>query len=169
METMKTIEYRDIVDRTGWDSGPWDKEPDKVQWQDPDTGMPCLAVRNGHIGNWCGYVGVAESHPFFGLDDSDEKIDVQVHGGLIFSGFCAENDKEHGICHRPDPGEPDRVWWFGFDCCHAFDLAPGLTATIRKCGIDRFGIPGDKYRSLSYVKRECAELAKQLSVASSVL
>jgi hypothetical protein len=34
---------------------------------DEATGLPCLAVRpNPEImGNWCGYVGVDQSHPFF--------------------------------------------------------------------------------------------------------
>jgi len=161
---MKTIEYRDIVNRTGWDSGPWDTEPDKVQWPDPLTGMPCLAVRQFSNGNWCGYVGVPEGHPFFGLDDTNDKLcNIEVHGGLTFSGPCREHNKEHGICHRPDPGEPDHVWWFGFDCCHALDLAPGMVATIKKYGTGTGEFPGDKYRDLAYVKSECAELAKQLA------
>lgn len=164
---MKTIEYRNIVNRTDWDPGPWDSEPDKVQWQDPETGLPCLAVRNYQMGNWCGYVGVDENHPWYEVDDRDDRLDVSVHGGLTFSGFCAENDKEHGICHRPDPGEPDHVWWFGFDCCHAFDLAPGLVATIKTYG--HRGFPGDVYRDLSYVKSECADLAKQLRATPRVL
>jgi hypothetical protein len=158
---MKTIEYRDIVDRSGWDSGQWDTEPDKVQWQDPRSGLPCLAVRS-LMGNWCGYVGVAENHPFFGLHFYDEKIDVSVHGGLTFCGACREHDKEHGICHKPDPGEPDHVWWLGFDCAHAFDLAPGLVATIKKCGAGTGKFPRDVYRNLAYVKRECAKLGSQL-------
>jgi hypothetical protein len=165
---MKMIEYRDTVDRTGWDSGPWDSEPDKVQWQDPRTGMPCLAVRNHHTGNWCGYAGVGHDHPFFGVDYDDEKVEVTVHGGLTFSSFCRENNKEHGICHRPDPGEPDRVWWLGFDCCHAGDLAPGLVATIKKCGAGDGMFPDDRYRNLRYVKRECAKLAKQLTLAEAL-
>jgi hypothetical protein len=154
---MKTIEYRDIVDRSDWLSGPWDAEPDKVQWQDPDTGMPCLAVRN-KMGFWCGYVGVTQGHPFFGAGYDDEKVDVRVHGGLTFSSFCTENDKEHGVCHRPDPGEPDHVWWLGFDCCHAFDLAPGVVAVLKNNGAST-----DVYRNLRYVKRECRKLAKQLA------
>jgi len=166
---MKTIEYRDIVDRDDWDSGPWDNEPDKVQWQDPETGMPCLAVRNRFTGNWCGYVGVAPSHPWFGLDYDDQKIvEVSVHGGLTFAGLCAEDDKEHGICHKPEPGEPTHVWWFGFDCAHAFDLAPGMVASLKKYKeaeeqeriLAHFR--SDSYRDLAYVKQECAQLAKQL-------
>jgi hypothetical protein len=165
---MKTIEYRDIVDRSGWDRGPWDGEPDKVQWQDRRTGMPCLAVRN-KMGNWCGYVGVTQDHPFFGLGYDDEKVDVQVHGGLTFSDSCSENDKEHGICHRPDPGEPDHVWWLGFDCGHAFDLSPRLVATtLKKCGTWLGHFPADVYRDLRYVKRECGRLAKQLTLAGAL-
>ena len=156
---MKTIEYRDIVDRSDWDSGPWQGEPDKVQWQDPDTGLPCLAVRST-TGSWCGYVGTPQDHPFFGLDYDDEKIDVEVHGGLTFSGFCAKDDKEHGICHRPDPGEPDKVWWLGFDCSHAGDLTPGLAATLKKYGAPSF--PGVIYRDLVYLKSQVAKLALQL-------
>lgn len=152
---MKTIEYRDIVDRSGWDSGPWDGEPDKVQWQDRRTGMPCLAVRN-RTGGWCGYVGVTQGHPFFELDYDDKKVDVRVHGGLTFCGACSPDDKEHGICHRPDPGEPDHVWWLGFDCLHAGDLVP-MVATL-----------GDVYRDLRYVKGECAKLAKQLTLAEAL-
>lgn len=43
------------VDRTGWGSGPWDNEPDRLEWKDEKTSMPCLMVRND-MGNWCGYV-----------------------------------------------------------------------------------------------------------------
>jgi hypothetical protein len=25
------------------------------------------------------------------------------------------------------------VWWFGFDCGHAFDFAPGMEARMRAC------------------------------------
>jgi len=28
---MKYIEYHNLVDREGWDQGPWDSEPDKIQ------------------------------------------------------------------------------------------------------------------------------------------
>ncbi len=63
-ENMKTLEYK-FVNKSTWGDGPWQNEPDKVQWTDQDTRLPCLAVRNGRIGNWCGYVGVSNDHPFF--------------------------------------------------------------------------------------------------------
>lgn len=35
---------------------------------------------------------------------------LAVHGGLTYSDRCHDD-----ICHVPAPGEPDDVWWFGFD------------------------------------------------------
>jgi hypothetical protein len=45
-------------------SGDWMGEPDKAQWPDPSTGLPCLAVRN-RFGVWCGYVGVSPGHRYY--------------------------------------------------------------------------------------------------------
>ena len=155
---METREYQ-FIDKSEWDRGPWDDEPDKIQWQDPATGLPCLARRNEVTGNWCGYVGVAEGHPYF--ERGYDKLDVTCHGGLTFSDHCRENNKEHGICHVPAPGEPDNVWWLGFDCCHAYDYSPGLAVTIKKAGGSIS--TGDVYRTLRYVKEQCAQLAQQLA------
>jgi hypothetical protein len=38
---MKAIEYL-FLDKSEWGAGPWQIEPDKVQWQDNETGLPCL-------------------------------------------------------------------------------------------------------------------------------
>ena len=57
---METIEYR-TMDKSVWGPGPWQNEPDKRQWQDEATGLPCLIVRNS-MGALCGYVGVSEGH-----------------------------------------------------------------------------------------------------------
>ncbi len=71
---------------------------------------------------------------------------------MTFSDFCSR--EEHGICHIVEHGENDRVWWFGFDCCHSGDFSPGLTFTL---------FPNDtSYRDLNYVKEQCRNLAKQL-------
>ena len=87
---MQTIEYR-FIDKSSWGAGPWDSEPDKVQWPDPATALPCLAVRN-LAGCWCGYVGVPQAHPWFGKEY--DTVDLDCHGGLTFSAFCAEDDKD---------------------------------------------------------------------------
>lgn len=103
---MQTIEYR-TVDKSTWGRGPWADEPDKIQYQDEATGLPCLIVRSP-VGALCGYVGVPEGHPWFGIaynertdrapetDDHDWSAErpesvIDVHGGLTFSGFCNRN------------------------------------------------------------------------------
>lgn len=171
---METRE-ESFIDKSGWGGGPWHGEPDKIQWTDEATGLPCLIVRNGG-GALCGYVGVAEGHPFFGVEyngcagkscgesycDHAPDHAVEVHGGLTFSGFCQEG--EHGICHVPAPGEPERVWWLGFDCGHFFDASPAYDA---RCG-DAYIFNGrDRtYRTVDYVRDECARLAAQLKARS---
>src|SRR6266496_32796 len=100
---METKEYK--IDRTGWPAGPWDNEPDRLEWRDKATGFPCLIVRN-RMGGLCGYVGVPTKHPFHGKNY--DSVNISVHGGLTYSGACAGH-----ICHIPKPGETDDVWWLG--------------------------------------------------------
>lgn len=159
----ETIEYRDVVDKSSWARGPWDFEPDKVQWQDPATGLPCLIVR-GPSGALCGYVGVSAGHPLFGK--AYDETELSAHGGLTFSNMCQEGMSEaSGICHKPAAGEPDHVYWFGFDCAHAGDLTPGTDAALARFG-SRFHIPGNTYKSLEYVQAQCLDLARQLKEKS---
>ena len=154
--------YSGVVDRTGWPSGPWDGEPDKVQWTDAATGLPCVAVRHHMSGNWCGYVGVANDHPAYEKDCAD--IGVAVHGGgLTFADRCQEGPEAEAICHVPEPGQSDDVWWAGFDCHHAWDLAPGAVARWTKMGMFPALDAGEVYRDLAYVRAECASLAEQLA------
>jgi len=165
---MKNLEYR-FTDKSDWGDGPWQNEPDKIQWLDEATGLPCLIVR-GPQGSLCGYVGVSEGHPSFQSRISD--VDVEVHGGLTFADFCSTDPRhEQGICHVVEPGENDRVWWLGFDCAHAWDLSPGMNARMRDIRL-RIPDPHDRqevYRDIEYVKQQTRELAAQLknSVAHS--
>lgn len=201
---MKTQEWK-TVDKSTWGNGPWQDEPDKRQWKDEATGLPCLIVR-GPSGALCGYVGVAEGHSHFGKDY--DNAPVEVHGGLTFASKCAdmspaayakglervkttaEEAKRHpkgdaaewlkewaphlgtyeawreqsekaNICHIPGPGEPDHVWWFGFDCAHYQDTTPASDARSRTYGgnYERDGV----YRDVAYVTAECTSLAKQLA------
>lgn len=164
---METKEWR-FIDKSKWKRGEWDQEPDKMQWQDPATGLPCLIVRGPH-GGLCGYVGITKGHRFFGIrysqcasncpdncyQHSPEAV-CEVHGGLTFSDMCSEN-REHGICHVPDPGETDHVWWLGFDCAHSGDLSPSYS----QYGLTAFEY--GSYKNIEYVKNECASLAQQLN------
>lgn len=222
---MEAIEYR-TVDKSEWGPGEWQDEPDKVQWKDEATGLPCLIVRNWS-GALCGYAGVSEGHPLFAKDysatlphecdgscsaeydyhryDASPAGMVSVHGGLTFSGFCFDASRERwekwrankprweaeaikypkgdaarslregagqfddyeawklhaqqtSICHLPAPGEPDHVWWFGFDCAHSGDSCPGSD------GLLKYGFGGEAhYKDMDYVKGHVASLARQLA------
>ena len=171
---METRAYH-TMDKTTWGSGPWQSEPDKLQWQDEATGLPCLVVRNWR-GNLCGYVGVPSSHPAHGKPYSTWNYDydgnklpttavveainnIEVHGGLTFASGCGHGDDEStGVCHVPAAGEPDDAHWFGFDCAHSWDLSPGHAASY-----PQFCCDDTEYRTLPYVQDECRELARQLA------
>lgn len=138
------------VDRQYFDEGPWDKEPDDVQWVDPATGYPCLIKRMDGTGHLCGYVAIPNTHPSHGLDyDHPSLGDITVHGGLTYEGL-------------PMGGDFASWYGFGFDCAHAGDmwpynmyLMPGMTGT-RKYRSD------ESYKDMRYVKGQCDALAKQL-------
>jgi len=59
-----------------------------------------------------------------------------------------------------EEGEPDKVWWLGFDCAHCDDVAPKL---FRFEGIRSYAFADAKYRTFEYVKEECKQLAQQLA------
>ncbi len=157
---METLSF---VDKSEWSRGPWDQEPDRVYWRDQETGLPCLVLR-GPMGAWCGYVAVPPTHPYHGKRYSDcilspdcgesycdHGVDFNVHGGITYAAGCQEDDKEQGVCHVPEPGQPDDVWWFGFDCAHHWDLMPMLDFTF-----------SNVYRDLAFVQTEVGKLAQQM-------
>lgn len=154
-------------DKSTWGDGPWQTEPDRVEWT--HAGLPCLAVRSELGGHWCGYAAVPPGHPLH--ETSYDVIDVDVHGGLTYADAC-----QGRICHVPEPGEPDDVWWFGFDCLHAGDFGPAMHARTRDFGPPFSSDPYDHakaiaandwtidvYRTLDYVQAETNRLADQLA------
>jgi hypothetical protein len=167
-----------FIDKSTWGEGPWREEPDKIQWE-TRAGVPCLAVRGPH-GGWCGYVGVGARHPFYEkaynvcLQASPCAEEdwcahtlaalLEVHGGLTFSAHCREGEDVGSICHVPEPGEADNLWWLGFDCGHLQDYSPVYAARLREI-YPLF--PQWKthagYRTLTYVQAECEQLALQLN------
>lgn len=166
------------MDKSTWGPGEWQDEPDKLSWTDEETGLPCLIVRN-RGGALCGYVGVDPSHPWHRVEYGEhigpscgedwcyehtpEGV-VSVHGGLTYSAGCQHSASEDsGICHIPDPGQTDDVWWFGFDTAHSGDYCPAHSAlgdvfTQREW---------ETYRNVDYVRTEVAGLARQLVEVAS--
>ncbi len=145
------------IDKSTWGDGPWQTEPDRVEWE--HAGVPCL-VRRNQLGIWCGYAAVPPGHPSHGHDYND--VPVEVHGGLTYGDRCFGE-----ICHVPKPGEPDDVFWFGFDCGHGFDFAPGMFARERRLGAPSVLWDATVYRTLDYVQTETNRLAEQLAALAS--
>lgn len=196
--TVTFVEEYRTDDKSDWGPGPWQNEPDKAVWVDEATGLDCMIVRN-RLGALCGYVGVAKSHPFSGVDYAEclddgrgceefwqhrtPSRDLDVHGGLTYAGACFPDERGpgYGICHIEQPGRPTHVWWFGFDCAHAYDVVPQMVAADRrryeeaKAAGDEEGMriwghrpdPDDQYRSIDYVVRQVEALARQLAEVSS--
>lgn len=72
---------------------------------------------------------------------------LRVHGGLTFS---SEKPGE------PYPAPSEASWWFGFDCGHAGDFAPGL---VKYSPHMADGV----YRDQAFAEEECEFLAQQLA------
>ncbi len=141
------------IDRSGFGPGPWDGEPDRVDLV-TEEGFPGLILRNS-MGGLCGYLAVPPGHPWHGKDYQD--IGAYCHGGLTYSGECRGN-----ICHVPQPGEPDDVWWVGFDCVHSMDVVPSHNKLFPG---EAYAITGSRYRDVGYVTREIESLARQAKAA----
>ena len=162
---MKEQEWN-FVDKSEWEQGPWMDEPDKRQWLDPETGLPCL-IHRGPSGALCGYVGVSKGHPWYEQDydacrvpeNEDGDTYVEVHGGLTFASKCGPTKENgRGICHVVEQGEADDVWWLGFDCAHSGDLCPSRQR-------DRGWDYCESYKDFRYVELEVKRLAKQAASA----
>lgn len=156
-------------------------------------GFRCVAVA-GSFGHRCGYVGVPAGHFLHGADfganvpalaaawdaakagpvgdrgiipvlcnaNSDEARPdcvFDVHGGLTYAGGDDYPAKSNGL------------WWFGFDCNHAWD-APDpdlMSESVRKTAM-RFPFwppaPDQTVRDLPYVIRQCERLAEQIAAVT---
>lgn len=139
---LLTNQYRKDL----WARGPWDTEPDRVDFD--HLGVPCFLLRN-NLGAWCGYAGVSPGHPAYGQPYDALDAAVWAHGGLTYSGGC-----NPPLCHAGD----EAVWWFGFDTAHAWDLVPGLHGNL-PADLDL----GEVYRTLDYCLRQTRGLAEQLA------
>lgn len=139
---------------------PWKAEPNRVEWVEPTTGLPCLLLR-AESGTWCGYVGVTSRCPWWRVDYLDFASEPLVHGGVTFTGRLRQPITEPAVLHELlELGLiPDELWWVGFDCNHLKDLMPNGT-------FQKQWEAGKVYRDLSYVTAEVVNLALQAIEAS---
>jgi hypothetical protein len=159
---------RTYIDKSTWPRGPWNLEPDEVRWVDAATRLRCRASRGPDSGHWCGYVQVPSGHPWEGEDLAH----ADVHGGVTFTGSFAVYDEKSGpstwdewpLAYTPDsPKAPDQTnpTWVGFDCAHLGDRCPGRESLSLALGLPPLTDTGE-YRTLEYVRDECARLAQQI-------
>jgi hypothetical protein len=173
--------------KAAWGPGPWQSEPDHLEWKDERTGLECRIIRNMIFGNLCGYVGVPPSHPYFGWDRSDDiKLapgdletstvdDIGVFDALVYAmqggpergtiPLSMTLKAHHGITwsgQLPTDDDAAGFWFFGFDCGHAWDVTPAMDGLFKRYKMGEHPIPNRKYRDIEYVKREVTSLAFQL-------
>ncbi len=143
-----------------WGKGPWQNEPDSLEWVDESTGLKCKLLR-GPVGSLCGYVGVPAPHPANGLHYDGCTV---AEAKKRHEHFMREVRRVKGNIHdwqplpdrdyEPVPGIGEAItkievhggltyangdedtWWFGFDCAHAGDLCPGSDALIHRIHIN---------------------------------
>jgi hypothetical protein len=115
------------------------------RWQ--SHGLKCLAAIN-KMGIPVGYVGVSESHPDYAKTYHEIEGEIEVHGGLTFSEMW--------------PDEKDGLWYFGFDCGHAWDIDMSIRDYIENRNTPRGPIFASN-KNIEYVQQECERLAEQLA------
>lgn len=150
------------------------------------NGLRCVVIF-AEMGHRCGYVGVSETHPLYGIEYSQviplslrekwEKVKKGTIGkrGVISLVTCDDEaprldclfDVHGSLTYSGDgkrkyPVEAENTWWFGFDCAHCDDGKDFAAAEKYGFKIHSFwreeGIP----RSLEYAWQECKNLADQL-------
>ena len=129
------------TDKSQWGPGPWQTEPDFLEWEDAETGLPCQ-IRRNTSGALCGYVGVSSSYSTY-QQSYEELCHVGCHGGLTFSGWIDGAD----------------YWWFGFDCANSCDYCPADAQWKR---VTLLSGSRESYKDVEYVKEQVTGLAKQL-------
>lgn len=130
--------------------GPWHAEPDREDFTHAQ--LPCLLLRDDGGGQWCGYVGIPDDHPWFAVDlhalDAAASLQISVHGGVTWGGDA----------DALRPREQARRW-VGFDCGHV-----GLEdQVLSPRSISR--LPGRSYRDLAFARAELQQLAEQVAAA----
>lgn len=144
--------WEHFADKSTWPDGPWKHEADKVVWRNKSVCPFVMMIVRSHHGALCGYVGVPGGHPLHGVHCADNRITVAMHfacnGGVTYAGKWEET--------IVDTGEP--VWWFGFDCAHAWDVCPAPGRDMPLGGVHSDAT----YKTLWEVKQHTESLGKAL-------
>lgn len=144
------LNHWNFIDKSTWKTGPWQQEPDRIEWVDDTTGLFCLILRKPS-GVLSGYVGVPKDHLFF--LKPHHLLRLWVHRGLSYCNL-SQGDNETGIRYTPGLKDPGSLWWFGFSCDSEDDLFPSYRGSM------------GEYRDIEYVTQEIASLIEQIEERS---
>jgi hypothetical protein len=125
---------------------PWLDEPTEFRWIDEATGLPCWARRVDKRAPWYAHVG-------FATTESVDVDDACVHGGVTFLGEIPIDSLADAMWLDHAGCNPLHARRFGFDCYHEGDFIPWMP-----------NYPGT-WRSLDFVRAECAKLARAIKDA----
>ncbi len=144
----------DTLPKSQWGPGPWQDEPDESRWTDRATGLRCAILRSPATGALWGYVEI--DHPSLCRPASDLRFDI--HGGVVYAGLLFACDGETG-------------WWIGFACEGIMDDKPAVDGQPQSMLAQLVealnGVMFERtYRSIGFVRAQCASLARQVRLAS---
>lgn len=85
------------------------------------AGFRAVVVKHnlGYSRHRCGYVGVEDGHPLFGVDYN--KLNIDAHGGITYANSYSSYPVE------------SKLWWFGFDTARCFDMPEIGGQTLAFC------------------------------------
>jgi len=152
-------------------------------------GFRAVVIMNEDNGCRCGYVGVSKDHPLYGAEYSEPHPALNVPSDNTPVGkrssisiFCA-SAKEKSEWNTPElvfdvhggitysrgeknyPVESD-LWWFGYDCAHAWDLPSQEFIDKNPSWYD--SLHDSFHRSLNYCENECESLSSQIKNLVSI-
>lgn len=150
-----------------------------------EAGFRAVVIMNEDSGWRCGYVGLSKDHPLYGAQYSEphpalippeEGTPVGKRGSI--SIFCAAiKDKSEwnspdlvfdvhgGITYsgnKPEYPVKSDLWWFGYDCGHAWDLPSPEFIEKNPSRLEFLSFHDSFYRTLFYCENECESLASQI-------
>jgi hypothetical protein len=151
------------------------------------AGLRAVVIAHRHR---CGYVGVPQGHPLFGVDYSTDMKLLRLYAATAVLGkkspvlalTCGVHapdgetitaspevifDVHGGLTYAkasPAYPVPSNLWWFGYDCGHLGDLPiPENVSESERELNERFPVDRDGViRSLDYCIAECESLARQI-------
>jgi hypothetical protein len=142
----------DPISREGWPKGPWDDEPDEIEWTTA-VGFRGLIMRSDVTGALCGYVAVPPGHPCYGKPR--DELRFNVHGGVTY----ARRESDPFSIPRADPSAD--LYWIGFDCGHGMDLSPLMLSRMKDESRARL-MEVTRYCDAVFVREQVEQLAAQL-------